>query len=159
MRPAAAGLVSTGIQVAARVRGVPLVSVWGGCCGVTGRTVEQNSLMMPVSVTLGHIVRKITRADYQNKHQLEPGLQTPEITRTTLPKHRPNPSNGHNWGEYRLEPVHIVARKIDLSRAKKSQTDLKRVVKTPENPSHLAKYPRTTNFREKGLEPNIIFHE
>jgi len=149
MRPAAAGLVSTGIQVAARVRGVPLVSVWGGCCGATGRTVEQNSLMMPVRVTLGHIVRKITRADYQNKHQLEPGLQTPEITRTTLPKYRPTPSKCRNLGEYKLELVHIVARKIVLSRAKKSQTDLKRVVKTHEESLTPRQIPPNNQFPRK----------
>ena len=50
---AADGLLSTGIQVAARVRGEPLVSVWGGCCAATGRAVEESSLMMPWSVAKG----------------------------------------------------------------------------------------------------------
>ena len=47
------GLLVTGIQVAARVRGVPLLSTWGGCCAITGRAVEETSLMMPWSVAKG----------------------------------------------------------------------------------------------------------
>ena len=47
------GMLSSGIQIAARVRGVPLVSVWGGCCAVTGKAVEETSLMMPWSVAKG----------------------------------------------------------------------------------------------------------
>ena len=47
------GLLSTGIQVAARVRGEPLVSVWGGCCPATGLPVKETSLMMPWSVAKG----------------------------------------------------------------------------------------------------------
>ena len=47
------GLLSTGIQVAARVRGEPLVSVWGGCCPATGLQVKETSLMMPWSVAKG----------------------------------------------------------------------------------------------------------
>jgi CubicO group peptidase (beta-lactamase class C family) len=50
---AADGLLSSGIQVAARVRGAPLVSVWGGCCARTARPVGETSLFHPWSVSKG----------------------------------------------------------------------------------------------------------
>ena len=50
---AADGLLSSGIQVAARVRGRPLVSVWGGCCARTARPVAETSLFHPWSVAKG----------------------------------------------------------------------------------------------------------
>ena len=47
------GLVRTGIQVAAYLHGQPLLSVWGGACGVRGAGVREDSLFMAYSVAKG----------------------------------------------------------------------------------------------------------